>query len=122
MMLKKEIIDYIIDNDLYEYFSFVTDDTFPDVLVNSGHLDNIIRKAIRLGMKPEYAIYCATYTPAVRMNMRDRGVIAPGKLADFLIINDPEQLDVQATFKRGRKIYDISTGTVKQNYSLGNEF
>ncbi len=122
MMLKKEIIDYIIDNNLYEYFSFVTDDTFPDLLVRNGHLDNIVRKAIRLGMKPEYAIYCATYTPAARMNMRDRGVIAPGKLADFVIINDPRKIDVQATYKNGRKIYDVSAGTRKQEYSLGKEF
>ncbi|MBR2791616.1 MAG: adenine deaminase [Erysipelotrichaceae bacterium] len=122
MMLKKEIIDYIIDNDLYEYFSFVTDDTFPDVLVNSGHLDNIIRKAIRLGMKPEYAIYCATYTPAVRMNFRDRGVIAPGKLADFLIIDDPVELNILSTFKKGKKVYDCTEGIIKSEYSLGKEF
>lgn len=122
MILKKEIIDYIIDNDLYEYFSFVTDDTFPDVLVNSGHLDNIIRKAIRLGMKPEYAIYCATYTPAVRMNFRDRGVIAPGKLADFLIIDDPVELNILSTFKKGKKVYDCTEGIIKSEYSLGKEF
>lgn len=108
-MVIQEVIDYICENDLYPYFSFVTDDTFPDILVNKGHLDGIIRKAICLGMKPEDAIYSSTYTPALRMGLTDRGVIAPGRLADFVLLDDVDSLYIVSTFKKGECIYDRET-------------
>ena len=40
-----------------------------------------------MGFPKEQAIYCATYTPCQRMHFYDRGVIAPGKLADFVVID-----------------------------------
>ncbi|MBO4920196.1 MAG: adenine deaminase [Erysipelotrichaceae bacterium] len=107
VMVTKEVIDYVCENHLYEYFSFVTDDTFPDILCRKGHVDAVMRKAIRLGMKPEDAIYCTTYTPARRMNLLDRGVIAPGKLADFLLLDDPDTLHITHTYKKGNCIFDI---------------
>ena len=79
-MITKEVIAYVCENHLFEYFSFVTDDTFPDILCKRGHLDSLLRKAIGLGMRAEDAIYCATYTPSRRMNLLDRGVIAPGSV------------------------------------------
>ena len=102
VMVTKEVIDYVCENHLYEYFSFVTDDTLPDVLVNKGHLDAIVRKAIRLGMKAEDAIYCTTYTPARRMGLTDRGVIAPGKLADFVLLEEKDDLSIVSTYKKGK--------------------
>ncbi|MBQ1877873.1 MAG: adenine deaminase [Erysipelotrichaceae bacterium] len=123
VMMKQEVIDYIIDNELYECFSFVTDDTFPDFLVERGHLDNIVRKAIKMGMKPEMAIYCATHTPAVRMKLTDRGDIAPGKLADFLLLDDLEQFSICATYKNGKKVYDRrSYRPSEDTYTLGKQF
>lgn len=123
LMMRQEVIDFIIQNDLYEYFSFVTDDTFPDILIRKGHLDYLVRKAIAMGMKPEYAIYCATYTPAARMNLRDRGVIAPGKIADFLLLDDLNEFVIRETYKKGRKVFDIAEQ--KENnktYSLGSQY
>ncbi len=67
MMMRQEILDFIRENNLYERFSFVTDDTFPDILTQKGHLDYLVRKAVAMGMRPEDAIYSATYTPAIRM-------------------------------------------------------
>lgn len=123
IMLSKEVIDFIIDNNLYEYFSFVTDDTFPDKLYESGHVDYIMRKAIKLGMKPEYVIYSTTYTPARRMNLLDRGVIAPGKLADFVLLDDLNTLHITSTYKKGKCIFDINEDNEDHNtYSLDNKF
>ena len=60
--------------------------------MKKGHLDAILRKAVGLGMRIEDAVYCATYTPARRMGLNDRGVIAPGKLADFILSDEIEGL------------------------------
>ena len=122
-MVTKEVIDYVCANHLYEYFSFVTDDTLPDVLLEKGHLDAILRKAISLGMRAEDAIYCATYTPSRRMNLLDRGVIAPGKLCDFLLLDELDSLHITSTYKKGVCIYDSHSVEEDDNiYSLNDMF
>ena len=123
IMMRQEVIDFIIENNVYEYFSFVTDDTFPDILVQKGHLDYIVRKAISMGMKPENAIYCATYTPAARMNLRDRGAIVPGRLADFLFLDGLNEFVIRETYKKGRKVFDITEErNTDKTYSLGSQY
>ena len=122
-MVTRESIGFICENGLYEYFGFVTDDTFPDILCSSGHLDAIVRKAISLGMDPQNAIYAATYTPARRMNLLDRGAIAPGKLADFILLDDLQNLHITETFKKGKRIYSTEDAqTEKIEYSLEHQF
>ena len=105
-MLRQEIIDFIMDNDLYGHFGFVTDDVMADTLMDHGHLDCIVRKAISMGMSPEQAIYHATYTNAVRMKLTDRTMISPGKLADFILLDNLEKFHIMATYKNGTCIYN----------------
>ena len=88
-MLKEDVIAYIRDNHLFEYVSFVTDDTMADTLFEEGQLNAVVEKAIRKGFPLEQAIYCATYTPSRRMHLYDRGAIAPGLIADFQLLADP---------------------------------
>ena len=57
------------------------------------------------GLTPEEAIYTATYTPARRMGLRDKGSIAPGKIADFVILSDPASLSIESTWCAGREVY-----------------
>lgn len=92
------------------FFSFVTDDVMPDTMTSEGHLDRVLRKAIRLGMKPEDVIYAATWAPAVRMRLFDRGMIAPGKLADFVVLDDLESLSIVQVYKKGKLVYDRDKG------------
>ncbi|WP_226002500.1 adenine deaminase C-terminal domain-containing protein [Paenibacillus sp. BJ-4] len=101
-----EVMDYLIQEDVAQHFCFVTDDVMPDSFVERGHLNHIVSKAIRMGMKPEDAIYAATYTPAARMRMHDRGTIAPGKIADFVLLSDLGQFDVDQVYKDGNKVFD----------------
>ena len=108
-MMRQEILDFIMENNLYGHFGFVTDDVMADTLMDHGHLDCIVRKAIAMGMSPEQAIYHATYTNAVRMKLTDRTMIAPGKLADFLILDDLNHFHIEATYKNGTCIYDASS-------------
>ena len=74
-MLKPEILAYIRENNLYEYCAFVTDDTMADSLMEEGHLNAVVKKAVALGFPLEQAVYCATYTPARRMHLTNRGAI-----------------------------------------------
>lgn len=104
-MLSKEFFSFAKKYNLYEYFGFVTDDVMADVLYEQGQLDAIVRKAIALGLEPKQAIYNATYTNSRRMNLLDRGVIAPGKKADFILLTDLKTIDIQATYKDGKCVY-----------------
>lgn len=115
--MTKEVIDYLIDQDVDEHFCFVTDDVMADSLQNRGHLNVLLKKAIAMGMSPEKAIYACTYTPAARMRMYDRGVIAPGKLADFLLISELESFHIQEVYKKGTKVYDETIPYVQEESS-----
>ncbi|MDD3279213.1 MAG: adenine deaminase C-terminal domain-containing protein [Lachnospiraceae bacterium] len=122
-MLSREVLEFIETHQLYEHFGFVTDDVMADTLYEEGQLDMVVRKAIALGMKPEQAIYNATFTNARRMNLSDRGVLAPGKRADFVLIESPCTLKVQASYKDGVCIYPSDKSeTVACRHSFGSEY
>lgn len=106
-MLKPEILDYVKENNLYEHCCFVTDDTMADTLYEKGQLNYVVQNAIDLGFGFEDAIYCATYTPSRRMKLTDRGSIAPGKLADFMLLDSKNLLKPLAVFKRGKAVREI---------------
>ncbi|WP_236337335.1 adenine deaminase C-terminal domain-containing protein [Paenibacillus auburnensis] len=101
-----DVVDYLIHHPVSEHFCFVTDDVMTDSLVATGHLDHLVRKAIAMGMAPEDAVYAATYTPARRMKLDDRGVIAPNKTADYLLLSDLSSFMIEAVYKRGAQVYD----------------
>lgn len=107
--LTKENIAVIKENNFYEYVSIVTDDIMADELLE-GHLDVNLRKAVACGLPIEKAIYMTTYTPARRMSLNDRGIIAPGKLADFILLDDLETFNIKTVYKKGRKVYGTDIG------------
>lgn len=102
--LNEENINYLIENNLYEHFALVTDDVMADKLLE-GQLDRLVRKAISYGMSEEMSVYVSTYTPARRMGLLDRGAIAPGKIADFILLNDIKDFRIDSVFKNGLLIY-----------------
>lgn len=118
--MTKEVIDYLIDKGVDEHFCFVTDDVMADNFKNTGHLNKLLKKAMKMGMTPEKAIYACTYTPAKRMRMYDRGVIAPGKIADFLLVSDLEQFEIEKVFKNGKQVYDTAAPYVQEE--TGKQF
>lgn len=118
-MLSAEVLDFIREHQLYEHFCFVTDDVMADEFVTNGHLDHIVRKAIAAGLPAHQAIYNASYTPARRMNLLDRGALDPGKLADFVLLTDVDSFAVCATYKRGRCIYDAAAPAPAPRQSVG---
>lgn len=100
--LTPEVVRTVVEHGLYENVALVTDDTMPDHLMD-GHLDRNVRLAVKNGMPVEKAIYCATWTPARRMHLDDRGMIAPGKKADFVVLSDLERFTVEAVYKSGKR-------------------
>lgn len=102
--LTPEVVDTVCRHGLYENVALITDDTMPDQLLK-GQLNQIVGHAVKNGMPVEKAIYCATFTPARRMHLDDRGMIGPGKMADFVLLRDLERFQPAAVFKRGELVY-----------------
>ncbi len=105
--LTPDVVETVVSQNLYENTALVTDDTMPDQLVK-GHLNQIVRLAAEQGMPVEKAIYCATFTPARRMGLYDRGMIAPGKLADFAILDDLVSFQPAAVYKNGKRYEEMT--------------
>lgn len=103
--LTPEVVAAVCRNQLYENVALITDDTMPDQLLD-GQMNRIVRTAVKAGMPVEKAIYCATYTPARRMHLDDRGIIAPGKLADFILLDDLAGFRPLEVFKSGKPVYN----------------
>ena len=88
--------------------SFCTDDCHADLLAREGHIDRCIRTAVASGLEPELALRMATLSPAERFRLSDRGALAPGRRADFCIVDDPRHFAVKETFSRGRPVSDYT--------------
>ena len=80
---------------------FCTDDKHPNDLLEKGHIDYIVKKAISLGVEPITAIKAACHNAARYFLLNNRGAIAPGYLADFVIIDDFEHFNIEKVYKRG---------------------
>lgn len=88
------------------FLAFCTDDRNPLDIAEEGHLDHIIRTAIRLGCPPLAAYRSASLTAAAAFGLRDRGMIAPGKRADIVLLDDLEACAVSAVITGGRLVDD----------------
>lgn len=83
-------------------FILCTDDSHSGTLVEEGHMDRVVRHAVAQGLKPVTAIQMATLNTAQHFRLeRELGSIAPGRLADFLIVSELPGLVIDAVFGRG---------------------
>ena len=101
---------------------FVTDDTMADALLEKGQLNYIVKKAVEMGFPLGEAVYCV-YTPARRMNLRDRGTLAPGK-GGLPVGERAGSLDFEPNmFKDGKEIYRKgNAGRQLKPYGFPTEF
>lgn len=81
-----------------------TDDKHPGDILNEGHIDHNVRKAIALGMDPISAITMATLNAAECYRLRDIGAIAPGYDADLIVLDDLESVHITEVYKKGRRV------------------
>ncbi|MDU2490028.1 MAG: adenine deaminase C-terminal domain-containing protein [Clostridium celatum] len=116
-----ENIKFLVENNLYEHFALATDDVMADKLTK-GHLNELVKEAVNLGMSIENAIYVATYTPAKRMRLFDRGTIAPGKMADFILIDDIKEFDIYEVYKNGEVVFNKYNGLKEEYFTKKSNF
>ncbi len=88
-----------------------TDDVFPDELYQNGGLDDVMRRLVRYGMRPEWALRAATFNAAQRMKRTDLGLIAPGRRADLVLFEDMTDFTARAVIAGGRLVAE--NGAVK---------
>lgn len=81
--------------------SFATDDKLAGDLVNEGHIDHCVRKAIRLGLPPISALQIATINPARHYRLQNLGAIAPRFWADFIVFDNLKKFSVRQVYKKG---------------------
>lgn len=82
----------------------VTDDNHPDTLVLKGHIDKIIRKAIKLGADPIKAIKMGSLNTATHYRLYDYGAIGVGYLANFILLDDLETFKINEVYLRGELV------------------
>ncbi len=80
---------------------FVTDDRHPKELIEEGHVDSMIRKAVKWGTDPLLAIQMATLNPAEYFRLNDLGAIAPGYRADLVTFDHLGRFQIKKVFKDG---------------------
>ena len=85
---------------------FCTDDRHIDDLILNGSIDSSIRYAIKTGLNPETAIQMASLNSAECYKLNDLGAIAPGYRADFIILNNLENFQIQSVYKDGQLVVD----------------
>lgn len=89
-----------------------TDDVFPDELLDGGGLDDVIRRLVRYGMKPEWALRAATFNAAQRLKRSDLGLIAAGRRADIVLFDDLTDFRARLVIANGRTIAQDGAMTV----------
>lgn len=83
--------------------SFCTDDVVATDVLKRGHLDNMVRMAIRAGVEPMEAIQMATINSAVACQIDHKvGLIAPGRQADIVLVDSPQSFNVQQVIAKGK--------------------
>jgi adenine deaminase len=83
---------------------FVTDDRDPQDLTTRGHIDSMVRRAIELGLDPVEAIRLASYNTAQYFRLHERGAIAPGFVADLVVLDDLRTFQVESVYKDGKLV------------------
>ena len=100
----------------------VTDDCHPNDLLLDGHLDRILRKAIKLGLDPVTAIQMVTINVANYFHLGDRGAVAPGYRADLVLFDDLSDIRPRGTFAGGKQVVEKNNTGKTNRAVLANRF
>lgn len=101
----------LLTQQYYSRCMFATDDKHPSDLLHGGHIDYIVKQALKNGADPIVALKTATHHAARYFLLNNKGAIASGYLADIVVVNNLEDFNVEMVFKRGKLVFD---GEVKE--------
>ncbi|MDL1957313.1 MAG: adenine deaminase [Candidatus Desulfofervidus auxilii] len=96
----------VIDNYSVHRCIFCCDDREPEDLIKEGHIDYLIRLAVKAGLDPIWAIKMATINCAQRFGIKQLGAIAPGYQADLVLIDNLKNFQIEMVIKDGNIIYE----------------
>jgi len=94
----------LVTDKTYKRCLFVVDDRSAVDLLKDGDIDAVVRKAIRLGLDPVRAIQLATINPAEYFKLDRLGAIAPGYLANLIVLGELSSFTVEMVFYGGRLV------------------
>ena len=96
----------LLTQQYYSRCMFATDDKHPSDLLCGGHIDYIVKQALKNGADPIVALKTATHHAARYFLLNNKGAIASGYLADIVVVDNLEDFNVETVFKRGKLVFD----------------
>ena len=96
----------LLTQQYYSRCMFATDDKHPSDLLYGGHIDYIVKQALKNGADPIVALKTATHHAARYFLLNNKGAIASGYLADIVVVDNLEDFNVEMVFKRGKLVFD----------------
>ena len=96
----------LLTQQYYSRCMFATDDKHPSDLLYGGHIDYIVKQALKNGADPIVALKTATHHAARYFLLNNKGAIASGYLADIVVVNNLEDFNVETVFKCGNLVFD----------------
>ena len=81
-----------------------SDDRQPKTIFEDGHLEYHLRTLVKAGISPVMAIAMATINVSDCYGLKDRGMIVPGKRADFVIFDDLKDFKVSSVYILGEEV------------------
>lgn len=96
----------LLTQQYYSRCMFATDDKHPSDLLYGGHIDYIVKQALKNGADPIVALKTATHHAARYFLLNNKGAIASGYLADIVVVDNLEDFNVEMVFKCGKLVFD----------------
>lgn len=96
----------LLTQQYYSRCMFATDDKHPSDLLHGGHIDYIVKQALKNGADSIVALKTATHHAARYFLLNNKGAIASGYLADIVVVDNLEDFNVETVFKCGKLVFD----------------
>jgi adenine deaminase len=103
-MRNLESLTGIVSEESLDRLFLVSDDIHPGTILEEGHMDRILRRAVALGIRPEHALRMVTVNPARHYGLQGLGSLRPGSRACIAVLEDLNDFRVSALFVDGEMV------------------
>jgi len=86
------------------FCGFVTDDRHPDFLMDNGHINSMVKDAVKFGIDPIIALQMASLNTARHFGLKTKGAIAPGYQADLILFDNFDDFSIRMVYKNGKLV------------------